>query len=883
MYQCPIDYFAKNMIFNTNKSIWAAYKLQGFDYDHKDFEYKIGILNKTARFLATTYSELQILIIPMIQDMDEHFKTLNRSIPKNDILRADATNFSEQTKKYLKEQVKLRGDINDYRTYIVVKLSESEEDDVTSSMRDMFQYFIKDPINAVNFYMNLDAKDILTSKVNKASKICNNWFTSANDKIKLVEADDEEMQWLFRRVNFRGIQDGVRLFYSDTKKGVWHPKAMRAMEGKEEVLRPFKRDVINLFTGTISCKNRMLKIEHENRVSYQTFLSVTNLPDEIEFPGKEWIYMLQRLNSQAEICIHIKAIEHKTFLDKLENKSREISSQQEEVRSGKASMPDDLRLGSFYAKAMETELKEYRDPGLVTNISVCLASSNPDILEQKVILVKEEFEDMKFVVERSIADQFKLYMQFIPSVSPLMNDYEMYLTPLTLAGGVIGATRELGDTMGPYIGTTGIEKKNVFLWLGLACLRNKSAAATFYGDLGYGKSFNANLLLFLSVLYGGYGLVFDPKGERGHWETDLPILSAKGLVTVVRIAPTQENKGKLDPYLIYRDNIADANELAINVITECLKISPSSTEYLVLLEATRKMRNNKSITPCMEQLINILNSFSPEEDFAAEARLLAKRIDLQKDNGMFMLLIGNGTEEAISLDNRLNVLQIENLKFPDPNAEKKDYTREEQMSTIMMMIMAHFAKKFALVKRRVYTSILIDESWSLKSSLEGVKMIDWLTRMGRSLFCGVILNGHSVLDLPSKETQNTITYKFCFHTSSEEEAERFCSYLGLDVTGANKATLMNLKNAECMFKDLEGHVGLLKFDAVFEDLIEAFSTTPTTEEEEEDQEKELQEYVETITDKNIELDLDFNRFNRAALEEEIERDLFAREVIDEED
>ncbi len=880
MYQCPIDYFAQNLIFNADKSVWAAFKLVGYDYDHKDDDYKISILNKTARFLATTFSEIQILILPISQDIEEHFKTLNRSIPREDVLREDALSFSEQTKKYLAREVKNRGDINDYRSYIIVKLAENEEDNVSTTFRDAFQFFIKDPLNAVNVYMNLDAKDILASKVNKAKKICKKWFTSANQKLQMTEVDDEEMQWLFRRINYRGIQDGIKLYYSDTKKGVWHPKVMRAMEGKEEVLKPFKRDIINLFTGTISCRNRMLKIEHEKRVSYQTFLAVTNLPDEIDYPGNEWIYVLQRLNSQAEICIHIKSIEHRASLKKLELKKREINSQIENVEAAKAALPEELEVGQLYADALESELKTNRDPVLVTNISVCLASSNPEILEEKVILVKDEFEDMNFVVERPLADQFKLYMQFIPSVSPLMHDYSMHLTPLTLASGVIGATRELGDNMGPYIGTTGVSRKNVFLSLGLACLRNRSASATFYGDLGYGKSFNANLLLFLNILYGGYGLIFDPKGERGHWEDALTLF--KGLITTVTIAPTPENRGKLDPYLIYRDNLGEASELALNIITECLKLDPSSGESLALLEATRRMRKDKNITPSMTRLIDILKNFKPEEEFAAEARLLGKRIDLQNDNGMFMLLIGDGNQEPVSLDNRLNIIQIQNLKLPNPETEKKDYTRDEIMSTVVMMVMSHFAKKFALVKRRVFKIILFDESWSLGKTAEGVKLYDYLTRMGRSLYTGCIFNGHSVLDLPSEAIRNTISYKFCFHTSNEREAARMCEYLGIDVTDANKSTLMNLQNAECMFRDLDGHVGILKFDAVFDDLIEVFSTTPQTEESAEDQAKELEEYADSISEKSIELDLDFNHLSNNAFDDEEDIDIFAREVIDEE-
>ena len=39
----------------------------------------------------------------------------------------------------------------------------------------------------------------------------------------------------------------------------------------------------------------------------------------------------------------------------------------------------------------------------------------------------------------------------------------------------------------------------------------------------------------------------------------------------------------------------------------------------------------------------------------------------------------------------------------------------------------------------------------------------------------------------------------------------------------------NLGNGECLFQDLDGRVGLLKFDAVYEHLIKAFDTNPNQE------------------------------------------------------
>ena len=133
------------------------------------------------------------------------------------------------------------------------------------------------------------------------------------------------------------------------------------------------------------------------------------------------------------------------------------------------------------------------------------------------------------------------------------------------------------------------------------------------------------------------------------------------------------------------------------------------------------------------------------------------------------------------------------------------------------------------------------KSWRIRAlgkTAEGIKMYDYLTRMGRSLYTGCIFNGHSVLDLPTEAIKNTITYKFCFCTTNENEARRMCEYLGLEASEQNKAAIMNLQNGECMFQDMDKHVGILRFDAVFQDIVDVFSTTPKAKKEDAEQGKE---------------------------------------------
>ena len=85
----------------------------------------------------------------------------------------------------------------------------------------------------------------------------------------------------------------------------------------------------------------------------------------------------------------------------------------------------------------------------------------------------------------------------------------------------------------------------------------------------------------------------------------------------------------------------------------------------------------------------------------------------------------------------------------------------------------------------------------------------------------------------------------------------------LEATQENKEVLKNLKNGECLFQDLDRHIGILRFDAVFQDIIDLFSTTPkargqeaeqidqTETEESRQSEKKVEENFEKPLDKQF--------------------------------
>ena len=820
MLECPIDYFTDNLIFGVDKSCWAVFEVKGFDYDMLSDESKIAILNRLTLFIANI-SEAKFMIIPTSQDLDASFKGLINNLQKNDPLYDNAVYQAEVTRDYLKDMIDTNGKCNDYKTFIAVKLIKIGESEIISQAKEAFDFVIASIIHDFNALMNVDTKDIRKSKVDSYQRMANQIYLEQTKRMELIKTDTNTIQWLLRRMMFRGLQQDIKLFHK-SKEDPWIPYTSAVNLSGNDYIRPRKREMVNIFSGVISKIGRSIKIEHDTNTSYQTFLTITNIPNDLEFPDCEWIYLLQQRNLQAEIYIHICNIEHREAIRKIDFQRRAANSQIENITTANAEIPDDLLNSKEEIDSLEAELKAAKLPLCQTTVTICVADNSYDALEEKANIIKREYEDINFIIERPLTDQIALFMQSIPSVSFVIQDFIMRLTPISLAAGLIGATHELGDIIGAYIGKTGIEQKNVFLDLRQACLSNTSTSTVFYGNLGVGKSFNANLITYLHVMYGAYGLIIDPKGERTHWITDME--SLKNMITLVTLAPDKVYKGTLDPFNIFRDNVEEAAELAINLLSELFKINPKDSKYTALLEALDKIQ--KKELPSMQLLADILAAFPEEDPLQEDAMLLSRQIKLLKNAGMSQLLIGDGTEKAISLDNRLNILQVQNLKLPSPDTKKEDYTQEENISTVLMMVITAFARKFVHSHKNNFKVILFDESWMLGKTVEGEKLMSYVARMSRSLYASMILNGHSVTDLPNEGIRNSITYKFCFKTGNTTEAERMLDFLKLEKTKSNIQLIMSLGNAQCLFQDLNGRVGVLKFDAVFDDLIKVFSTTP---------------------------------------------------------
>ena len=202
-------------------------------------------------------------------------------------------------------------------------------------------------------------------------------------------------------------------------------------------------------------------------------------------------------------------------------------------------------------------------------------------------------------------------------------------------------------------------------------------ASAFVGSLGGGKSFCNNLLVYYAVLFGGQAVILDPKAERGNWKETLSEIAHE--INIVNLTSDKDNAGLLDPFVIMK-NVKDAESLAIDILTFLTGISSRDGEkFPVLRKAVRAVTQSDS-----RGLLHVIDELRRED--TPISRNIADHIDSFTDYDFAHLLFSDGTvENAISLDNQLNIIQVADLVLPDKDTTFEEYTTIELLSVLSLL------------------------------------------------------------------------------------------------------------------------------------------------------------------------------------------------------
>ena len=806
----PIKYIDNNLVWNKDNEVFAYYELIPYNYSFLSAEQKFIVHDSFRQLIAQSREgkihALQIATESSIRSMQEQSKKLVTGKLKE----VACQKIDEQTEAL----VSMIGDNQvDYRFFLGFKLMVTEEQLNLKNIKKSAWLTFTEFLHEVNHTLMNDFVSMPNDEINRYIKMEKLLENKISRRFKVRRLEIHDFGYLMEHLYGR---DGIA--YEDYE----YQLAKKKLK-KETLIKYY--DLIRPTRCVIEESQRYLRLEHEDKESYVSYFTVNAIVGELDFPSSEIFYFQQQqFTFPVDTSMNVEIVENRKALTTVRNKKKELKDLDNHAYQAGSETSSNVVDALDSVDELETDLDQSKESMYKLSYVIRVSAPDLDELKRRCDEVKDFYDDLNVKLVRPAGDMLGLHSEFFPASKRYINDYVQYVKSDFLAGLGFGATQQLGETTGIYMGYSVDTGRNVYLQPSLASQGVKGTvtnalASAFVGSLGGGKSFCNNLLVYYAVLFGGQALLLDPKSERGNWKETLPEIAHE--INIVNLTSDKDNAGLLDPFVIMK-NVKDAESLAIDILTFLTGISSRDGEkFPVLRKAVRSVTQSDS-----RGLLHVIDELRRED--TPISRNIAEHIDSFTDYDFAHLLFSDGTvENAISLDNQLNIIQVADLVLPDKDTTFEEYTTIELLSVSMLIVISTFALDFIHSDRSIFKIVDLDEAWAFLNVAQGETLSNKLVRAGRAMQAGVYFVTQSAYDVSKESLKNNIGLKFAFRSTDINEIKQTLEFFGIDKDDENnQKRLRDLENGQCLLQDLYGRVGVVQIHPVFEELLHAFDTRP---------------------------------------------------------
>ena len=806
----PIKYIDNNLVWNKDNEVFAYYELIPYNYSFLSAEQKFIVHDSFRQLIAQSREgkihALQIATESSIRSMQEQSKKL----VTGKLREVAVQKIDEQTEAL----VSMIGDNQvDYRFFLGFKLMVTEEQLNLKNIKKSAWLTFTEFLHEVNHTLMNDFVSMPNDEINRYMKMEKLLENKISRRFKVRRLEINDFGYLMEHLYGR---DGIA--YEDYEYQLPKKKL-----NKETLIKYY--DLIRPTRCVIEESQRYLRLEHEDKESYVSYFTVNAIVGELDFPSSEIFYFQQQqFTFPVDTSMNVEIVENRKALTTVRNKKKELKDLDNHAYQAGSETSSNVVDALDSVDELETDLDQSKESMYKLSYVIRVSAPNLDELKRRCDEVKDFYDDLNVKLVRPAGDMLGLHSEFLPASKRYINDYVQYVKSDFLAGLGFGATQQLGENTGIYMGYSVDTGRNVYLQPSLASQGIKGTvtnalASAFVGSLGGGKSFCNNLLVYYSVLFGGQAVILDPKSERGNWKETLPEIAHE--INIVNLTSDKDNAGLLDPFVIMK-NVKDAESLAIDILTFLTGISSRDGEkFPVLRKAVRSVTQSDS-----RGLLHVIDELRRED--TPISRNIADHIDSFTDYDFAHLLFSDGTvENAISLDNQLNIIQVADLVLPDKDTTFEEYTTIELLSVSMLIVISTFALDFIHSDRSIFKIVDLDEAWAFLNVAQGETLSNKLVRAGRAMQAGVYFVTQSSGDVAKESLKNNIGLKFAFRSTDINEIKQTLEFFGIDKDDENnQKRLRDLENGQCLLQDLYGRVGVVQIHPVFEELLHAFDTRP---------------------------------------------------------
>ncbi|MFJ8848401.1 ATP-binding protein [Streptomyces cyaneofuscatus] len=825
----PIRHVAGNVLWTVQGQVWAVFRVRGSGSAHASRQAKVQRLKQTETLIRQLKGESMLMSLCPAVDPTSVVARMTAGVDMA------ASPRYRQSVAVLQEQLE-ELELTDRTDWLAVPLAMSRG--------EAFREAAAAARAEVSLQLGLLPRPVSareeSARLEQAAHMASMWPAG----ISMDPATTAEVLWIYGHSARRGLTEPVLPDRTASKE--------RRMPGRGRGAAALGEVVLweggDLGAGAEQNRRekssqspfakRWLEVSTEWGASYQTMLTLAEMPESFVFPGSEYLAATDSFSFPVDWVVRLQVTPGAEAEAKTRRQADELQNQRNEYSEDPSGPPVRLEKAASGLAAFRERLTESRSEVEVRAMTtLCVWGATPQETERRAGELKSHFSGSDYDFVRPLGAQEALWYGMLPGTRtpPVLAKYSQLFVARDFAMAGAFAGHGLGDRTGPLYGLqlSGGGVRPVFTDFTRAPRENASATAAYVGENGSGKSLAMKAAMY-SVLAAGHQLpggvtrgrvVVVDRTPRQEWVRFAQ--ACPGETECITIDDTASIS--LDPLRIFTGG--QAQRVAESFLTLLLNLSPLSDEGIALSEAIEAVLKERR--PSMRVLLEELTNRGAGGD--APSAMIARRLAAPRRKDLARAIFDETLPVVRNSSADSVVFSVASLQLPTQEELAGDRVEklpfEKTFGRAVMYLVAALCRQIVYADLSEFALAVWDECWWLTSSPEGMELALELVRDGRKHNAGALFGSPDSDDIgPNSEMgkilRGLIRRKFVFRHTDEVLARRALSFLGCNPNDAGLLDLLttqlspsgpDMSDEErsalaggCLHRDLPGRIGTMQ-------------------------------------------------------------------------
>ncbi|MEC1246645.1 ATP-binding protein [Bacillus amyloliquefaciens] len=812
----PMKAIYNNLLLTRTGDVWAYYRIKSSSIPMQNKEKVENYKQKWKHLFEeiTSYDDFHLMMYPSEYELEKRFEDLESDLAEDalDVARY----YNEETVRLLEQRL---GRLTKYDFIFGIKLKNSLVN-ISVEMKDNVLSLFNTATDTVVKMLGWE-QNVPTSFFYKYEEV-EETLANVMASIRGERLTKQEMTYINRYHFVRGLK--------------------HQMEEESEI-----RNVRSITDTLIDPTNpSVLALHSDQDEGFTSFVVVDEFLHNMS--ESDLFYEAQALPFPVEVQIKAQTESKSITKPALNIKKQQLKEEQREQHSTGDRSDVSTVTSATMVRHLQDEIKK-EEVYLMNWLAVIVVhGKDKKDCTRKATIVRRHLKGAGITCRLPVADQLNLFYKMLPGEKLDMTDknWIQKTTQDGLAEGLFAVNSDIGSKIGfflawvdRFIEHTDLESailssRDFVLFhpflanQQLKGSKTRSPHCLITGDTGNGKSYLAKLIFNYISMLNIKALYIDPKKEMRKWirrvlndqeireKFPLYIAHLEKYNYITLDHEDKRNWGALDPIAFLPP--MKAKDLVQVIFEQVYDFKGKDDVNTAFLRATSNVIEMKQ----KGEQVGSLHIVKEMQNHSEEAvRKAGDYLNEVVADSILKLCIHDGSNPALSLEERITILEVENMDLPEHSERLENYTITQLKSSAVMFALGKFCELFGMNPDE-QTVEFIDEAWIFTTSQQGKKVERQMRRIGRSYNNAEYFISQSTKDALKEEDNGNFGVAFAFDEPNERED--VLKWMNMEVTKENLKMMESMFQGQCLFKDYYGRTAKISIECLFEEWEGALKT-----------------------------------------------------------